>query len=463
MKRKGPKAIPKAWRDARLGAPSVARDPDPSTSWVLFLRVLAGTFTACLLALVPRRGPLHPLVMLAVAVAATVVIFAPGRWLALPAARRGAARRAFSLMRITSIETERRASAVVLGALGLASRSASDATVLDELPFFEQELERAVPRGSEGVLAHALLRALRGDRVSAGSLFALMVFSPPSIFSRFARRVALRWLVANHAREGKLWRIEPLLAMKPRRWLNEGPLASLVEHLRSEWAAPPSAPAASTGNLLERALDAQRRCLLIPAAASSTRCAEMLVGATRAWDELEVGIAGTAGEPSAALGVRGATRDDLERVLTRARSELAAFALYRAVPLASLVGNGETSTRVHDLVSEELFATITLHLEAVARIVSDERTRPEIEEWLEWATVRAALELAHRIGGERVRRGSFTSVYLGLTSYAAWLYNQQRMHLLAHAIFRFLLAEARFTGDEEALRLCASNARVLPA
>jgi hypothetical protein len=36
------------------------------------------------------------------------------------------------------------------------------------------------------------------------------------------------------------------------------------------------------------------------------------------------------------------------------------------------------------------------------------------------------------------------------------------LYLLAHAIFRWLLAEARAVGDEDAIRLCWKNSNVRP-
>ena len=66
--------------------------------------------------------------------------------------------------------------------------------------------------------------------------------------------------------------------------------------------------------------------------------------------------------------------------------------------------------------------------------------------------------LGRRVGGRLDGwRLAFDKVYPDMTSYAVWLFNEQRQRPLGNAIFRWLLAEATTLDDSRAVALMANN------
>lgn len=185
---------------------------------------------------------------------------------------------------------------------------------------------------------------------------------------------------------------------------------------------------------------------------------QRLISAALAWDEFEDWLV-TRGEFDEASEPN---RELLYQALDLAARDLATVALTRELPLESALGNGVILERVYDQVCERLFEELEARVAPLRTRVREQRGRSEIEEWLEWATLQQALSRAYALGGERVRRGSFSGIYSDVTSYAVWLYNQRRQHLLAHTLFRWLLAEARWVKDDAAIRLCRENAGICP-
>jgi hypothetical protein len=492
--------VPKAWRDALVPAPTTPRDPEGASAWVALLRVYGslGGLAFCIWLLlhvsVNQRA-----VALAFAVAvAALVAFAPARWFAAPLVRRGSVRRAFRLLRLTSLDAERRSAAIVAGALALAHRApGSDHS--RELSFLEQQLGLAEPRGARGIVAYALLRALRGDPTSARSLFEMIHAAAPRIFDSFTRRIALTWLGADCARRGDFGRLARLFHPAQRSTRRAPAIAKLLGAIahrllqtadadsdralrRRHWFAPHRR---ATRALLERALSvprlprpelvtknwpsqtpqealvtaliAHKAWLAGAANATEPAKAQALLDAARAWDALEASAVDLdEADP------KKPSHSDIEQLLATATSDLAMSSLERDIPLAALAGKSETLERAYDQVCERLFREIDAHVEPVSRRARDDRARNALEEWVEWAGLHRTIERAHRLGGDRVRHGAFAELHTDLTNYAVWLYNVRRQHLVAHTIFHWLLAEARYVNDEKAIALCAKNIRVQP-
>lgn len=441
--------LPKAYRDAFIRAPSTARDPEAIAGWLTLARVLVGMAIVATLSWLRWLDPLGTAILaLGVAVVGTLVVFAPARWFVRWLVPRGRPRAAFRVMRVVAGDEERCAAAVSVAALSLAALEPGHPAVARELPFLEEQLNRAEPRGSEGMLAYALLRALRGDHESARALFGWMLAAPRSIFSAFARRIARTWLVADHLRRGEREEARVLLqrgrAPRWRAWLSPRSRAfCTLETLTAAPAAATLPPSTVLGDPLEQALAAHRFWLVAaPSLAAPARDAALL-RAGEAWDAL-------------------ASQADQETLLETATSDLAASSMHAGVALGAFAGKHRTLDRAYDLVAEQLFARIAERLEALRRRVDTGARGSELEEWLEWATLQQEIERAARLGGERVRRGAFAQIYTDVTHYAVWLYNERRLFLLGHALFRWLLTEARALNDEEAIRLCWKNSNIRP-
>jgi hypothetical protein len=440
---RGKAKLPKAYRDAFVRAPSTARDPEGVATWLSAARLLAGMALVAMLSWIRWRHPLGNAALAGlVAACGTLIVFAPARWF-VP---RKKPRAAFRMMRLLVDGDEGRSAAVTMAALALATHTPGDSAVANEIAFLDEEMAHAEPRGSEGVLAYALLRALRGDHESARLLFGMMLASAPTIFSRFARRIARTWLVADHLRRDQRVDAEALLlAARPPRWRAWLSPPSRTFRQLAELAASPvmttAVANAALNDPLAHALCAHKFWLASAVRLDPRARDAGLLNVGKAWDALPA---------------------ELEDLLATATSDLASSAMQAGVALDALSGKSRTLERANEIVVERLFAEVSEHLQALERRVDADRRGTEIEEWLEWASAQQLLARAHRLGGERVRRGTFAAAYKDLTHYAAWLYNQRHLFLLSHAIFRWLLREARAMGDEDAIRLCWKNSNIRP-
>jgi hypothetical protein len=440
---------PPAFMDAWVRGPRVPRDVEAAQGYVALGRVYAGVACATLTAsfaawLELAQAPWK----VAGSVLATVVVFMPARWLAngFVYADRPAA--AFRSMRWLDLSPERLAHAVLLGALALVRRERSGPGFVAELERLERELARADPRGPIGVVTHALLRALRGDTESAAALFALIEGWPQRTTDRFARRVALRWLLGDAARRGDFAAIARRMAGRwPLPWRT--PLACYALGRRAARLA--ALPGAGTGarpgatqDALTSALHAHRAWLAGALHHGPAAQREALLAAAVAWD-----------------GVRA---DDAAhaRVLEQAQRDLAETAESRGLPLAELAAQSPMLARCHDATCDRLLLDLEARCQRLRARVRERRALPVIDEWLEWAVLRRALEHAYFIGGRRVRDAIYARLYSDVTAYAVWLYNSRSLHQLSHGIFRHLLAEARLRNDPAGIELQANNVRVKP-
>jgi hypothetical protein len=489
-----PKQYPSWYRNQVLLAPTIARDPDPKSFWVTILRgyLAPGLSLALLLVHVVDRDARALLACLGWSLS-TLGLLLPARWLAAPWVRAGHVRGAFRAMRLTEVDPEARASAVAVAALAAARREKPEPS---ELEFLRSELTAASPRGSRGVLAHALVSALAGDVRTARALFELVERTPRRLFDGFTRNVATTWLAADDARCGEFERLAR--RTDPRRAAAQrgSEVAKLFGAAAQRLVGAPDAP--SNGELmlttvllgqhraarplilqaLKTPLDSPHARPQAPAATSELLLAALalhrdyllenrpherlraLLAAGRGWDAvataLEAGALARIGrDPSL-------EKSDIEAALALATEDIAVSSLARALPLAECSEESATLARAYDAVCDRLLAELEAHLTPLARRVAKKQARPMLEEWVEWAVLASLLERLERLGGERVRRASFPRVYQVLTSYGVWLYNERHQHRVAHAVFSWLYKEALWAEDEKAIAQSHKNALCRP-
>jgi hypothetical protein len=74
-----------------------------------------------------------------------------------------------------------------------------------------------------------------------------------------------------------------------------------------------------------------------------------------------------------------------------------------------------------------------------------------------WLPGRAVYPRAAGLGGIELRRLAFPHVHHTVCKLAVWLWNQREEHVMANAMFRWLLDEALSVGDAEAIELQSRN------
>jgi hypothetical protein len=468
---------PGAWRDAFLPVPRIPRDVDRSSAWVVLGRV----YGACAIILVGgavlrTSAAMRPggAALIVVALAWAMV---PARWIARVFGSRGYARAAFRVMRAMSLEAERRASAVLAAGLSLAWRDRSDPTFAADLALLDEEMALAFGRGPIGVAAHAVLRALHGDAGTTRAVFRMIDGATSALFPGHIRRLALLWLVADDARCGNWGALARRMA-RHRSWLTPrwcrllGKIAARLDAsedapsdlaLKVAWIASPHRR--RSWPLVARALAAPRRrapgAALLDAdpvrsallahrdllsAKSGADIRAALIRAAKAWDALAA-----------------ASDNERQRARALAERDVVDLVVEREIPIAELADESPTLSACFDVVAGDLFDEIDSRCRALRARVAERRGLPLIDEWVEWATLWDLIERAYRIGGDRVRRGAFVGTNRDLSHFAVELFNVRRHHRLANAMFRFLLAEARWSNDEQNIKLHFKNSRQRPA
>lgn len=467
----------------RFHVPTTAPDPDPSTAWSIGGRIVV---VLLLLALVPsiaaRMGEAR-VPFGVVAIAGVLALGAMPAWLgAFPWVLAGRPRSAFLWMRVASMNPERRAAAVLEASLALARMDRDRPEFAEHLAFLEKELDGAAPRGPTGFAATGLVAALRGDDDTARAIFHWIDSAPRGLFPARIRGIALRWLVADHARRGDFTGLAE--RMRGRRLsLGTPPFCVFLGRAASRIAA--IAPLPSDRNLRIAFWLTPRRALLRPLleralrspsppptdTSSDTPTLAHVLRAHLAWLRerghrhaqlwwlVHVAYACDALRRSAGGGLDEQTA----RVLAQIEADLERTTLERGFCLVPLAGMGPTLQTVFDKVCDSLFREVEARLDQLRARVGLDRETSAIDEWIEWATFHEAISRAYRLGGEPIRGGSFAAAHGDLCNYGAWLFNERRHHLLAHHVFRWLLGEAEWMEDEEAIELFRSNASVQPA
>jgi hypothetical protein len=118
---------------------------------------------------------------------------------------------------------------------------------------------------------------------------------------------------------------------------------------------------------------------------------------------------------------------------------------------SSVLGDAQLWLR-NDLIGE-----IELAFDALSARAQDRRSLSSMDEWREFLSLRAVYLRAVGLGGIGLRRLAFPHVHHTVCKLAVWLWNDRREQLMANAMFRWLLQEAKLVGDSEAIELQNRN------
>jgi hypothetical protein len=361
--------------------------------------------------------------------------------------------------------------------------------------WLEDRIQRqAILRGA-AIAAAALTAAARGDREGARALFQSVRTLDPRVRSRAATHTAAGWLAADAAERGA-WeeaieigspfadagRVAWLLAGIGQRllgqpgapgrpkllllWLlapSRRQTFAIVERALSvpDGAAPPAddddaRPSISEpdGDLLGSALAAHARLL------SARRPVPAEIARTgRAFDAAfdDDALAAQIAERGEALGAMRA-----ETALSRMRADVeeSLFQLLKEQHIAlddAADDLGGVAFAAQRRLRDETLAVIEALSDAVRSRVNERRELSAIDEWREWSALRIAYERGVTLGGPELRYLAFTKVHSDVCALAVWLFNERKERPIANAMFRFLLDEARATGDAEGISLQTKN------
>lgn len=383
---------------------------------------------------------------------------------------------------------------------GQTSEHAISATIA----WIERERDGQPMLRASHVLATGLLAAARGDLESARLLLTSVTELAPNTTPRTVRALAREWLVADAAARGK-WDLAALLAREPRAHSRTLRLLAAVSARLAGWdrASPPwllwllwlHAPhRRHTLALVQRAVDTATAAATAQAGADSATDAAADASSSHAGaapadvdahqralrahvavlggDDHERAIEDLAhawdralsapetrrlvNERAAALGARGA--DAAWRALEDAVArDLADIVRQAGLPLGRCPTQSRVMAEAARLLRETLMNEVELAFDALLRRVTAERRLAAIDEWREWLSLRALHQRAVLVGGMDLRRMVFPHVHQIACKHAVWLWNQRGQHLLANAIFRWLLTEATTVGDSEAIELQQRN------
>lgn len=246
---------------------------------------------------------------------------------------------------------------------------------------------------------------------------------------------------------------------------SEEPLAqALRQHARLQAAlALPAGDAATSAGLagaLQELGAAWERALAAPTLRRHLLERGLLLGVSAA------GVPGSAGKPGAA-GAEAA----LAALREEAAVELAELLRRAGLPLTQVLpvepaGSAPARPPAPTVLSraaqrrrEALMAEVEARCDALRDRTGARRELPIVDEWREWAALRARYERAVLLLGTglEVRRVLWSRLHSDVCSYAVWLWNQRKERALANAVFRYLLREAEHLGDQDRIDLQKKN------
>ncbi len=391
---------------------------------------------------------------------------------------------------------DRHGGGLVAGAWALLRQKEPSSTAIVAL---EQSRGNAERLGATQVLATGLIAAARGDREAARQLIASVGEIGVKTSPKLAHKLAREWLVADAAESGSWERVADLAGKPgPRTRMTRllGAVGSRLSQRQKapgtpllwlHWAVAPSrrntlqlvraaarvAPAGGSGKNQPRLrLDTSIRpepyadALDSHVAVLTKRehrglVAVDLASLARVWDRA-LGAPGTRAmimQRAAILGARSGERA-LSDLCQAVATDLADLARSAELAIADWRPDKTCSTVLADAqrqLENELMASIELAFDVLFERTSAKRQLSSIDEWREWLSHRAMYQRAASLGGIEMRRLAFHHVHHTVCKLAVWLWNERKEHLMANAMFRWLLTEAMAVGDTEAIELQSRN------
>ncbi len=454
--------------------------------WAMVLALIL-SFGASLFALSVARGHLANLVPLAL-ISVLLFPWPITRHVLIPL---GAARAAWNLAQLAGWmwRGDVPGGQLVAGAWAALRQRVPNPLTIAWLQARASELDRLE---AAGVLGHALLADLVGDREQARRLVRSVASFDDDHCPPIARYLADEWRIADAAARAD-WAEVELLGRAPgsrsraARWLGAAAARLIgyppVPHdaeLVLRWLLAPGRIAGLS--LLRRALatarveavpEARRPStslhvpVIEPAHLLDTHARTLLAGNVdgprllalgRAWDR-------ALGDPSLrertiqrALALRGGDPElVLQRLGRQIEADLLAVARDAGVPLSTLEADVGALRRVARTLRHHLLDDLALVCEALERRVRERRPLPPLDELREFLAVRDQYERTVQLGGTELVRIAFSQVHDPLCALAVWLWDERGETAIAHAMFRWLMHEAMIAGDEEAAELQRRN------
>jgi hypothetical protein len=365
----------------------------------------------------------------------------------------------------------------------------------EDVAWVEQKVSEVKPLRGGGLVAAALLQARRGDKDDARRLLESSFELAPAARSAMASRVAREWLAADAASRGDWARVVELAARLPRSQTSRAVsfLGAVGRRLLRLDGAPSDeelwllwllgSRRTRMRPLLIRALsvprgpvqDAAKRPDPEPGPlAPSDPLAHALELQLRLWGQppslAEVGELGRAWDAALAdpqlerrLLIRSLELGAAEGASLRSRigdmaaDGLAQLARSRELPLGEVEAPGPTLERAARRLRGDLLSEIELASGALRRRAVDKRELPAVDEWREWLALRARYEHGARLAGQEARRLAWPRVRDDVCKLSVWLWNVRGEKAIAHAMFGWLLGEARAMSDQEAIELQEKN------
>ena len=360
------------------------------------------------------------------------------------------------------------------------------------LGWMEAQLGRRTNFGSCEVTAYGLIAAKRGHIKDARTLMGSVIL----LETRWdmAQRLSREWLVAEAIGRGAWQQAHQIVARtssftQTRASLLLGAIAGRLtgkEEVsdRTLWALWLLGPRRrQTMDLVKRATrhaagategmapsevilpafgdDLHRGALLLHAALhqrdSKRLTVKDLCRLAQAWDRaLEAeSLRGLIQGRAQALGTppEAATRELAEDI----QEDLSQWIRTSHLALGTIRERGPTLNGAIKKLGDELLSKLELSAKILRERIDSRRALSIIDEWREWLDLQMQAQSIAQVGEHKLRRLSFAAVHGPLCGLAVWLFNDRGQRHAAHAIFRWLLKEARAVGDTEAVQLQESN------
>lgn len=137
--------------------------------------------------------------------------------------------------------------------------------------------------------------------------------------------------------------------------------------------------------------------------------------------------------------------------------DVANMARQAGVRLAECAGDSRILADAQHWLRNDLIRQIELAFDALYDRAAERRSLSSIDEWREFLALRELYRDGFGVGGAELRHLAFPHVHTTVCKLSVWLWNHRNDYLMANAMFRWLLDEARAVGDAEAIELQSRN------